>query len=40
MDEIIVLDHGCIVERGTQAELIEKNGLYRRLLDLQNRLLD
>jgi ABC-type multidrug transport system fused ATPase/permease subunit len=39
MDEIIVLDHGCIVERGTQAELLALGGLYRRLWDLQNRML-
>jgi ATP-binding cassette subfamily C protein CydCD len=39
MDEIIVLDKGCIVERGTQAELLANAGLYRRLWDLQNRML-
>ena len=39
MDEILVLEQGRIVERGTQAELLERNGLFRRLWDLQNRLL-
>ena len=39
MDEILVMDQGCIVERGTQAELLDKPGLYRRLWELQNRLL-
>ena len=39
MDEIIVLDHGCIVERGTHAGLLASGGLYRRLWDLQNRML-
>jgi len=39
MDEIIVLDQGQIVERGTQAELLEKAGLYKKLWDLQNRAL-
>ena len=39
MDEILVLDHGRILERGTQAELLNRGGLYRRLWDLQNRML-
>jgi thiol reductant ABC exporter CydC subunit len=39
MDEILVLDHGRILERGTQAELLANVGLYRRLWDLQNRML-
>jgi ABC-type multidrug transport system fused ATPase/permease subunit len=39
MDEILVLDHGRILERGTQAELLANAGLYRRLWDLQNRML-
>jgi ATP-binding cassette, subfamily C, bacterial CydC len=39
MDEILVLENGRIVERGTQAELLSLGGLYRRLWDLQNRLL-
>ena len=34
-DAIIVMDQGRIVETGTHAELIEKNGLYRKLYDLQ-----
>jgi len=40
MDEILVLDHGQIMERGTHAELKNRDGLYRRLLELQNRILD
>ena len=40
MDEIIVMDHGQIVERGTHTELKDSDGLYRRLLDLQNRILE
>jgi ABC-type multidrug transport system fused ATPase/permease subunit len=39
MDEILVLNNGRLVERGTQAELLQKNGLYRRLWDLQNQIL-
>lgn len=39
MDEILVLEHGRIVERGTQDELLASDGLYRRLWDLQNRML-
>ena len=35
-DEIIVLQSGEIVERGTHAELLERNGVYRKLSDLQS----
>jgi subfamily B ATP-binding cassette protein MsbA len=30
-DRIIVLDHGEILEQGTHAQLLEKNGHYARL---------
>lgn len=32
-DEIIVLDHGVIVERGTHRQLAARDGLYRTLMD-------
>ena len=34
-DQIIVLDGGVIAERGTYAELMNKNGFYARLVNLQ-----
>jgi subfamily B ATP-binding cassette protein MsbA len=34
-DEIVVLQKGEIIERGKHAELISKNGVYKRLYDLQ-----
>ncbi|MEM6989214.1 MAG: ABC transporter ATP-binding protein [Myxococcota bacterium] len=34
-DQILVLDQGCIVERGVHVELLERGGLYRHLWDLQ-----
>ncbi len=39
MDEILVLDQGRVVERGTQEELLRAGGLYRRMWDLQNQVL-
>lgn len=34
-DEIIVLDKGRITERGTHNDLIGKNGLYKKLVEMQ-----
>lgn len=34
-DEIIVLQKGKIVERGTHDELIQQNGFYKKLVDMQ-----
>jgi ATP-binding cassette, subfamily C, bacterial CydC len=38
-DEIIVLERGRIVERGTQSELLARGGLYACLWNIQNRFL-
>jgi ABC-type transport system involved in cytochrome bd biosynthesis fused ATPase/permease subunit len=37
-DQILVLEDGAIVERGTHAEPIRRDGFYRRLYDLQRRI--
>ena len=34
-DQILVLDHGTIVERGRHDELLAKDGAYSRLYKLQ-----
>jgi ATP-binding cassette subfamily C protein CydCD len=39
MDEILVLDQGRVVERGTHASLLAGRGLYRYMWDFQNRIL-
>ena len=36
-DQILVLERGAVVERGTHAELLARNGAYARLHDLQFR---
>lgn len=36
-DQILVLEHGSIVERGTHESLLQQNGTYARLYDLQLR---
>jgi len=36
-DEILVLEHGRIAERGTHADLLRRNGVYARLWSLQQR---
>jgi ABC-type multidrug transport system fused ATPase/permease subunit len=33
-DRIVVLDRGAVIEQGTHAELLERNGLYRRMHDV------
>ena len=39
VEEILVLEQGKIVQRGTQAQLTREAGLYRQMLSLQNRIL-
>jgi ATP-binding cassette subfamily C protein CydCD len=39
MDEILVLDEGRIAERGTHRELMDTNGLYARMVGVQEQML-
>jgi ATP-binding cassette subfamily B protein len=36
MDEIIVISGGRAIERGTHAQLLARNGVYRKLWDDQS----
>ncbi|MBL8090847.1 MAG: thiol reductant ABC exporter subunit CydD [Anaerolineales bacterium] len=40
VNEILVMNHGQIVERGTHQSLIQSDSLYRHLSNLQNRMLN
>lgn len=35
-DHIVVMERGTIVEQGSHQQLLENNGVYRKLVDLQN----
>ena len=35
-DKIIVIDGGRIAEQGTHAELMAKNGIYAKLIEMQS----
>ena len=39
-DLILVMDHGEIVERGSHSELMEADGIYKRVYDMQARIED
>ena len=34
-DQILVLDHGCVIERGSHQELLAQSGFYARLIEKQ-----
>lgn len=38
-DQIVVLKEGCVAEQGTPEELMEKEGIYRHMSELQSRSL-
>ena len=35
-DQIIVVDHGRIAEQGTHTELMARNGIYAKLIEMQS----
>jgi ATP-binding cassette subfamily B protein len=37
-DLILVLDKGCIVQKGTHNELVTQDGIYRQIFDIQTRI--
>ena len=39
MDKILVLEEGRLVGRGTHGELMQSGGLYRRMVEIQDRML-
>jgi ABC-type multidrug transport system fused ATPase/permease subunit len=40
MDEILVMEHGRVVERGRHAALLAAGGLYARMWYLQNQVFE
>ena len=39
LDQILVLDRGAIVQRGTQAELLARDGIFKQLWTIQSQYL-
>jgi ABC-type multidrug transport system fused ATPase/permease subunit len=39
-DHIIVMDHGQIIQSGTHAQLIDQDGMYRSLVNLQSGMIE
>ena len=38
-DHIVVLQNGCVTQQGTHNELIEQEGLYKRIVDIQSQMI-
>lgn len=37
-DSILVFDQGRVVQQGTHSELMQEEGIYRRIYDMQTRV--
>ena len=37
-DQILILDHGRVLQHGTHKELVNQEGIYRQIYDIQARI--
>jgi len=38
-DHIVVLQNGCVTQQGTHSELVNQEGLYKRIVDIQSQMI-